>query len=313
MPRCNFNYSQIEELLADVHRIAPAKRVAFQGRLKHFQRASFPTGQKPGKGRALNYTIEHLFKMVLAMELVQCGIPPKLAAGIVTDNWIALRTTIYLNTFSPSERREASADEADWCWLVRPEAMRELTKEGVSEYDQMEAIMAVRESELSKFLFRDFGTILGTGWRTLVVNGGPLVRGVVRLLTMKLNWVTTEDIRADFLQAMDEWSKRHSEGAAALKKTMDGWTPSKWVLPPVEERWPALIVETGREILSANRDLFEKLRANVGSEVRITANEIELLRDGGLVEINAEGVHFTDLGSLIMEMLEEEKADGKHP
>ena len=75
--------------------------------------------------------------MVIALELIQAGIPPKLAVDLTDGNWHDMQTTIYLNA-------EAKSADGGWCWLFRPEAMRALTVHGESEYDKYEAVVALK-------------------------------------------------------------------------------------------------------------------------------------------------------------------------
>lgn len=312
MAHCKFTFGQIEELLAVVHRIDPAKRTAFQGRLKHLQRWGFPTGEKPGKGRSIDYSIEHLFKMVLALELIQAGLPPKLCVDLVADNWSAIRPTVYLNMFTATERRDHSGSEADWCWLVRPEAMKALTEDGEGKYDHMEAVAIVQTSELDKILGLDssgFGGTLGAHWRTLVINGGPLVRGVMTLIEHRFGWSSALEMRKDMLEANEIAERRLSKAMTEFQSVFGDFTPSPRA--PASERYPALIVSAAREVLGSFRLLVEKV-AGVSGEVKLTKEEIVSLRDAGLMEVQAEGLVWTEKGQIVLELLEEE-ANGSNP
>lgn len=308
MPRCSFLFSQIEELLAEVHHISPDKRVAFQGRLKHFQREkNFPTGQRPGKGRAIKYEVDHLFKMVIAMELVQAGMPPKLAVEIVEHNWRILQTTTYLSTGSREERRAAGGDEEDWCWLIRPEAMRNLTVDGVSEYDQYEAVMPAKTDELGRYLGEGFGATTGAPWRTLVINGGSLVRGVLRVLDLKMNIATTEDVKADLMDLIAEEQRKSDEAMATMSDTLADWTspPPK----PVRERYPAPIIERAENLLANHRELLTAIfpagEVAEGTMLELSAADLNTLRDSGIMEIAAEGMFLTTIGAVAVELSKE--------
>lgn len=311
MARCRFTFGQIEELLAFVHRIDPAKRTAFQGRLKHLQRWGFPSGEKPGKGRSIDYTAEHLFMMVLVLELIQSGMPPKLCSDLISAHWGELRVTVYLNLFSDFERREAGNEEAsDWCWLFRPEALREITVDGVSEYDHHEAVLSVASESLAKFISAQgevFGGVMGASWRTLVINGGPLVRGIGSLVERRFKWASISDLRHDLLEANELAEQRLS----GLLESFDGLAqeiPSPPFVPKaVAERYPPLIVQMAQSTLDSHRSLMEKLDVPYGSSVRFSEDEIEELRNAGIFEIEMDGLVLTEKGQLIHELLAEER------
>lgn len=317
MPRCSFTFGQIEELLAKAHRIDPAKRTAFQGRLKHLQRWGFPSGEKPGKGKAIAYTAEHLYMMVLAMELIQAGMPPKLSADLIRDNWHDLRTTTYLNMYSDWERRNAGSDDpTDWCWLFRPEALRDITREGTSEYDHYEAVLAIELSGLAKYLSAEgeaFGGMLGRSWRTLVINGGPLVRGIALLIESEFGWATTADLRHDLLDATEKAQEAINEGARQIRDTLGDWKPARAVRLRVSERYPALIVSTAKDALEQYGDLLAGFLVSEGETIQIFQSDIETLRDAGLLAVEVEGLVLTEKGELVKELLGEERSRGEHP
>lgn len=312
MPRCRFTFGQIEELLAVVHRIDPAKRQAFQGRMKHLQRGGFPSGEKPGKGRSIDYTAEHLFMMVLAMELIQSGMPPKLSADLISAHWRELRVTVYLNLFGEYERREAGREDAnDWCWLFRPEALREISVEGMSEHDHHEAMLTVESSSLASFFSTQgeaFGSVMGASWRTLVINGGPLVRGIGGLIEARFKWVTVNDLRHDLLEANELAEQHLASMFEKLDKEYEGIAVTGYVKRPVAERFPPLIVEMARAALVALGDTAQKLAVPDGASVEFSSQEMEALRDAGIFQVEMEGFVLTEKGQLIRELLDEERA-----
>ncbi|MFC3786706.1 hypothetical protein GGR90_002746 [Sphingopyxis italica] len=307
MPRCSFTFGQIEEILAAVHHIAPERRVAFQGRLKHFQRENFPTGQKPGKGKALKYGADHLFKMVIAMELVQSGMTPKLVVQIVEHNWSLLQTTTYLSTGSREERRAAGGDEEDWCWLIRPEAMRELTVEGIGEYDQYEAVMPAKTDDLGKYLGEGFGAATGSPWRTLVINAGSLVRGVLGVIDLKMNLASAGDIKADLMDLISDQQRAAEQAMASIDDTMKNWTPPP--PKPLRERYPPAIIERAENLLANHRELLATIfpggDVGEGVTVELSADDVRTLRDSGIMEIAAEGMFLTTIGALAVELSKE--------
>lgn len=311
MARCSFTFGQIEELLAAVHRIDPAKRTAFQGRLKHLQRWGFPSGEKPGKGRSIDYTAEHLFMMVLVMELIQSGMPPKLCVDLISAHWEELRVTVYLNLFSELGRREFGREEAsDWCWLFRPEALRDISVEGVSEYDHHEALLTVETGSLARLISAQgevFGGVMGASWRTLVINGGPLVRGIARLVETRFKWASVGDLRHDLLEANEKSELALDALSDSIANTMGDWKPAPYIQPPVSERYPPLIVEMARSALESHGSIVRKFDAPDGTIVELTVLEVEELRDAGLLEVEMEGFILTEKGQLVRELLAEER------
>ncbi|MGB5725257.1 MAG: hypothetical protein WBM39_12675 [Parasphingorhabdus sp.] len=71
-----FTYKEIQEILAQKHRIAHANQTAFRGRIQHMQRLGFPTGVNTGKGKRVSYTWRELLLMALAFEYLEIGSTP---------------------------------------------------------------------------------------------------------------------------------------------------------------------------------------------------------------------------------------------
>ena len=315
MPICSFSFGQLEELLATVHHIAPDRRMAFQGRLKHLQRWGFPTGEKPGKGRAIAYSIEHLFRAVLALELIQAGINPKFAVDIINSKWDGLRTTVYLNSFTGTERvKYGGGSQDDWYWLARPEALRSLTKEGESEYDKYEAIKPVPADDLPKMLGLDatrFGSVLGAHWRTLVINGGPLVRGVLFVIEHEFKWAVREDMVADLREAIDlDQSRKHqiaetfaADFAKVAKKVRAERKKRAADEYPFTDAYPELVSRAETLLGDMPAAYAEILRHREGEEVELSKEAIEWMANRRLISITAEELAITPLGFVIGELI----------
>lgn len=191
--RCSFTFGQIEEILATIHNIAEDRRVAFQGRLKHLQRWNFPTGSKPGKGRSLSYTVDHLFMMVMALELIQAGMTPKVIVDRINSLWLPLLVTIDANSRTRKELEE-SQEDLEWCyWIVKIEALNDLVDHREVGALPTEYLRAVPFELFESFMVN--GASLG--WRTLVINGPALTQEVFRIATVEKDWASAEDLRAD--------------------------------------------------------------------------------------------------------------------
>lgn len=314
MPRCSFTFGQIEELLVKAHRIAPEKRTAFQGRLKHLQRWGFPSGEKPGKGRAISYSTEHVFMMVLAMELIQSGMPPKLSADLIRDNWEAIRITLYLNFSDEVERVSATGKTSDdWCWLIRPEALREITFEGVSEFDHFDAVQAVELGSLPMHLAAEEGSLgggYGRNWRTLIINGGPLVRGIARLIEVEFGWATSVDLRSDLLEANDKRSQFLRDALHALEGESECLSSVSSLKLTVAERYPAEIIDMAMGLINKHAPLLNKLIFKESESIELCRDELSELHKSGVLSVEVEGFVFTDKGLLIQEILQERGSIG---
>ncbi|WP_066807171.1 hypothetical protein [Sphingomonas asaccharolytica] len=214
-----FNFSQVDAVLSALNGIAIDKRIAFMGRLKFLLKNGLPTGERPGKGKAASYSFCDLMQLAIAVELMQAGMDQKRAASLVKHNWSALRSTVYLSTFTQAERVEAAsegygADEftegTDWLWMIDLEALAELTAHGVSEYDDYEAIRPVPAADASKHL-SVAGSVLSKRKRTLFIYGGSLTQYAVHLIAFQLKFASVAELRDDLLAEEDEL-RRSIEG-----------------------------------------------------------------------------------------------------
>lgn len=70
-------YSQLEDFFAEVHNVAPQKRIALKGRLKHFQRLGWPAGTNKGKGARVNYGIGQTMSLAIGMQMLELGLTPE--------------------------------------------------------------------------------------------------------------------------------------------------------------------------------------------------------------------------------------------
>lgn len=81
-----YSFSDTEDVLANMHGIAPEKRSAFANRLKNFQRKGFPRGLNTGRGVAATYEIQHVFLLAFALELVSFGFTPERAVNVINES-----------------------------------------------------------------------------------------------------------------------------------------------------------------------------------------------------------------------------------
>jgi hypothetical protein len=81
------SYKQLEATLATYLSIKPDRLATFRSRVKQLQRLEFPPGVNVGRGLKMTYSGEHLFKLVVAFELISSGLPAKSATELSERHW----------------------------------------------------------------------------------------------------------------------------------------------------------------------------------------------------------------------------------
>lgn len=204
------SFGQIEAVCAALNRIASDKRVAFAGRLKQLQKHNIiDPERRPGRGKPGTYSLMDLMRFVIAVELMQAGLMPQMAARFVNGSWSALQYTIFSATYTDEELEEwqempFGPTIVDWYWMLTPEALREMTEEGFGKYDHMEAIMPVPVDEVAERLKsdREIG-VFGEGSRMIVLHGTKIAKATIFLLEHQFRYATAEDMRAEIQADFD--------------------------------------------------------------------------------------------------------------
>ena len=208
-------YADVERVLAKMNRIADDKRTAFKARLKHLQRLGFPVGANTGTGKRAIYDADMLFQLVMAVELIQCGLPPKLIVTVLTDNWRATQHGLLFAMVSDElfEKLAAPFDSPDLAWIIQPETLRELSTEGVSEFDYKEAVSIRQVSEMSDYFVkqREWGIVVGDGHRHIVLHLRQLAGRVFNELQKVRPDVDGGDIVYEFLATFEQQQERIRE------------------------------------------------------------------------------------------------------
>jgi len=73
-------FNQVEAVFTDRFAIPADKAVAFRGRLQHLQRLNFPTGVNTGRGKKASYGWMQIIQLMVALDLIDLGITPDVAA-----------------------------------------------------------------------------------------------------------------------------------------------------------------------------------------------------------------------------------------
>ena len=208
-------YADVERVLARLNRIADDKRTAFKARLKHLQRLGFPAGANTGTGKRAVYDADMLFQLVLAVELIQCGLPPKLIVTVLNDNRRETNHGLLFAMVSDElfQQLPPFFESPDLAWIIQPEALRELSTEGVSEFDYKEAVTIKPLSDLSDYLVkqRESGIVVGDAHRHIVLDLRLLAARLLQELDEVRPETTGRDIVHEFLARFEHHQERMRE------------------------------------------------------------------------------------------------------
>lgn len=198
----------VEDVLALIYEIAPNKRVALRGRMKHFQRMGFPARINTGKGVPAKFTFNRLLQLVFAFELVQSGLDPSAARSVISEHW---------HEMSPACARSMIHDalvEADplnfktgnLVFAFYIDALYPLQAGPVLEY--YGSLVIAPKAELSDYLFnqghvRDLH--ISSPWRVLVIDVGQIVGRVSDALLSSPYKASRRDLFDDAAAGEAEW------------------------------------------------------------------------------------------------------------
>jgi hypothetical protein len=328
-----FSFGQVEAVLAKLNRIADHKRVAFMSRLKHLQKNGCPRRDRPGRGKAGTYSFSQLMQTAIAVDLLQSGLPPALAAQIVAGNFMAIRPTIYIATFTAAEVSEINEarvrdglDERDapeeWLWMISPEALRDMTEDGLGEFDHYEAIVPVPLVDARRQLETGVTVgVFGEGWRTLVIHGSNLTQAVMTAVAYHFRFASWEAMRNDLKEEMDEDERRFTEvmreieaggpllteeRRAEFKRKFGDLRETDYSTNPPTP--PGLIVERAKEIiLRTDRKVLAAIAAEEGATIEIDGPTMKQLLFLRLLEMNDGIAEFTHLGAVVNTFLRDPK------
>ena len=97
MPALTLPYAMVESALIEMHNIAPEDVSAFRARFGALQRGGMlGADSQPGKGRKLEYGPDQVHRVMLAFELVQCGIAPSIFLPLIEEYWDSKLHNIFM-------------------------------------------------------------------------------------------------------------------------------------------------------------------------------------------------------------------------
>lgn len=198
-------FGQIEAVLADLHGVAPERRVAFAGRLKALQRNGLPAGDRPGRGRSASFSFMQFLQFTLGLELVRSGISPADAAKLVKDNWLMLQHSIgyacnqFWNIASPASRNGIKS-ELNLVWSFGLNDLRELQSNNSKVLDTRGSGEALHPDMLASIYGGAHGSFSPPP-RILVAGGKVILSSSEAILS---RGYTNEDaIACEVLQSLD--------------------------------------------------------------------------------------------------------------
>ena len=159
-----FGYGQIEDFLAISHGVVPTKRAALKGRLKNFQRLSWPKGTNQGKGAKVRYTVRQALSLALGLEITQLGISPE---GVIHHMMRAgpLVPMGLLHALDTFEKNNGST------YLIlfpetlsnfrNPDETGHLGSAVIATQDEFPAILRSSIFQVNRFSFIDLTSVLG--------------------------------------------------------------------------------------------------------------------------------------------------------
>lgn len=83
------SWKDLIEVLSRTLNLAPEKRATLVARIQAMQKPpySFPPGERVGRGGKAAYSADQLLQLVYVLELLDVGVPPGQATGLVIEQW----------------------------------------------------------------------------------------------------------------------------------------------------------------------------------------------------------------------------------
>lgn len=203
-------YAQLEDFFAEVHKVAPEKRIALKGRLKHFQRLGWPLGTNLGKGARVQYGLGQTLSLAIGMEMLQLGLTPeKVRDQMRYAHYIA---DGFLSAF---KNRGSEADQV--LYIFSPESLYSLRGD-VEEQQGIQSLLIAQSKMSDLYRIRPF---FGQP-RYAVINISALMEIAFAYFTEN-NLANEEEISS----ALTNWklvSKKQARSAGWIVSDDDGDT-----------------------------------------------------------------------------------------
>jgi len=110
-----FSFRVVEAALAESYRIPPKALKAFRGRLAALQKQGLlGTENMPGKGIALQYSVDVFSRLIFACEMLEFGVSPATVLSIVEEWWELRLSKIFkdaLDVLSKEDGDKARPDD----------------------------------------------------------------------------------------------------------------------------------------------------------------------------------------------------------
>lgn len=197
----SFSFGEVEAMLAKLHRIDDAKRIAFQGRLKHFLKLELLPGVKQGRGKAATFAAIDVATLALATEVSQFGLLPErvveMLAGEARDGEALVVATTLVPILDLYDEADQTAPER--YLIFDPHAWRILT-------DAPAAGVVLADAEVAR-------DVASHSRRLAQINVTMLLRDAVSSLG--------GDKGRAFLKNLKIWSER-SPQAAIVRQIYEG-------------------------------------------------------------------------------------------
>lgn len=87
-------FGQVEAIASSRHYVAHEKVKTFRARLQQLQRIGVPEGVNVGKGGRARYGTTQLSQIMIALDLLDVGMPPERVAALVIGQWNELRQAL---------------------------------------------------------------------------------------------------------------------------------------------------------------------------------------------------------------------------
>ena len=113
-----YPYATVEAALADLYRAeTETQRRTLRARINHLQRLEV-IDVAPGKGKALQYERDHIWRWMFCFELAEFGVTPAVAAALVATYWKQILVGIFR-----SAQRTIDAKKEDVFLYIRGSAL----------------------------------------------------------------------------------------------------------------------------------------------------------------------------------------------